>query len=527
MEQEEKKRERFQEVEKEKVMMDVTQKNQEQYFEISLMRLIGALWHRAWAILLAAVICGAAAFSATEFLITPLYQADVLLYVNNNRNEISSGSVSQADLSASQSLAETYAEILDSRTVMSETVRLAGGDYSERQLRGMLSASVVNETELLRITVTGDDPQDVTRLANTAADVSEEVMENVVDACNVQIVDRAETPQQPSSPDIARNTALGILLGILLSAAVIILLEMTDNVIRSEKNVNAMFGEIPILGAIPRLNMKRTKENERDTSAGNEKSEDGSGKEYLLNENSSFVVREAYRSLQTNVIFSLEAEEGGRIIGVTSSESQEGKSTNAFNLALSMADAGEKVLFLDCDMRLSVTARRTGLNASPGTSNFLTGRASLEECIQMYKNTGLAVITAGNLPPNPVKLLGSSQMGELCRRLRERYDYIIADLPPIGVVSDAAILSKWYDGVILVVRENYSRNNRLRAMISSLEFVGASILGILYFGSEEKRWSRYGKYGKYGSYSEYGEYRRAERREREKEEKGTETEFTP
>ena len=235
------------------------QKNQEQYFEIDLMRLLAALWHRAWIIILAAGVCAAAAFGVTKFLITPMYQADVLLYINNNRPEVSSDTVSQADLTASQSLAETYVAILNSRAVLNEAAHQAGGEYTESELQSMLSASVVNETELLRITVTGADPQDTASLANAVADVSSATMAETVDACNVQIVDRAEVPDSPSSPDILRNTALGLFLGILLSAAGIILRELTDIVIRSEKSLNTSFEEIPVLGVIPEMDNAASK----------------------------------------------------------------------------------------------------------------------------------------------------------------------------------------------------------------------------------------------------------------------------
>ena len=221
---------------------------------------------------------------------------------------------------------------------------------------------------------------------------------------------------------------------------------------------------------------------------------------FLLNDQTSFAVREAYKSLRTNVMFSLTAGESGRIIGVTSTEKGEGKSTNSFNLALSMAETGKKILYLDCDLRLSVAAERADLKASPGLSNILVGLAKLDECIQQYKDTKLSVITAGDFPPNPAELLGSAQMEELCGTLRERYDYIIADLPPVGLVTDAAITSKFFDGVIFIVKEGYSHSDAIKSAVRSLEFVGARILGFVYTGSVEKRKGRYGKYGKYGKY---------------------------
>ena len=234
----------------------------------------------------------------------------------------------------------------------------------------------------------------------------------------------------------------------------------------------------------------------------------GTEETFLIGKNTSFAVREAYKALRTNVMFSLAGGDGGRIIGVTSTEKGEGKSTNALNLALSMAETEKKILFLDCDMRLSVTAQRVEVTASPGLSNVLVGMASLEEAVQKLEDSSLSIITAGDFPPNPAELLGSPQMEELCKTLREEYDYIIADLPPVGVVADGTIASKFFDGVIFIVREGYSRSDLLKSAVRNLEFVGTRLLGFLYTGSEEKRKKRYGRYGKgygYGyGYESYG-----------------------
>ena len=222
---------------------------------------------------------------------------------------------------------------------------------------------------------------------------------------------------------------------------------------------------------------------------------------FLLNDQTSFAVREAYKSLRTNVMFSLTAGESGRIIGVTSTEKGEGKSTNSFNLALSMAETGKKILYLDCDLRLSVAAERADLKASPGLSNILVGLAKLDECIQQYKDTKLSVITAGDFPPNPAELLGSAQMEELCGTLRERYDYIIADLPPVGLADGCR------DHVEVFRRRHFYRKGRV--FPQRCDQVGSPqsgvcgsqvILGFVYTGSVEKRKGRYGKYGKYGKY---------------------------
>lgn len=233
------------------------QNNQEQYFEIDLMRLLQALWHKAWIIALTAVVFAAAAFGFTYFMVTPMYQAECMLYINNNKDTSSqSENISEADITASQSLVGTYIAILNSRSVLSETLIQAGSDYTEGELSSMISASAVNETEVLRITITCADPQDASDLANAVSEVSANTMMETVSGCNVRIVDYATVPSAPSSPNIMRNTALGFLLGVILSAAVIILLDLTNRVIRSEKDLNTLFDEIPVLGVIPELSAK-------------------------------------------------------------------------------------------------------------------------------------------------------------------------------------------------------------------------------------------------------------------------------
>ena len=227
----------------------------------------------------------------------------------------------------------------------------------------------------------------------------------------------------------------------------------------------------------------------------------------LVGKNASFAVTEAYKTLRTNVMFSLPAEENrGRLIGVTSVSKGEGKSTNTINLALSIAELGKKVLFLDCDLRLSAMGERLNLPASPGLSNALVGLAGYEDIVHPYEDTGLDVILAGEFPPNPSEILESPKMAEFCRSMAERYDYVIIDLPPVGVVSDAMIVSRYIDGVIMVVRQEHCAGRDLRDAVRQLNFINAKILGFIFCDHTEKRGGRYGKYGKYGKYGSYGEY---------------------
>lgn len=222
------------------------------YIEIDLLRLAGALWRRAWAIILAMLLCGLMAFSYTYFLITPLYKASALMYVNNSSITVGSTSVSLSDLSASKTLVNTYIVILRTRLTLNEVIKQAELSYSYEKLKSMISASPVDNTEIFEITVTSADPAEAEKIANTIADVLPEKISEVVDGSSVRTVDFAVKPGRKSSPNITKNTALGLVAGFILSCGVIILLELLDEQIRSEEYLTQTY-DLPVLAAVPDL----------------------------------------------------------------------------------------------------------------------------------------------------------------------------------------------------------------------------------------------------------------------------------
>ena len=220
----------------------------------------------------------------------------------------------------------------------------------------------------------------------------------------------------------------------------------------------------------------------------------------------SFASREAYKKLRTNLLFSFADDSACRVVGVTSSLRGEGKSVTTINTAYTMAQSGKKVLLVDADMRIPTVHKKMNVPQTPGLSNLLVGVDQKEEIIQHIKfaNSGvmLDIITAGELPPNPSELLGSKRMGVLLEALKKHYNYIFFDLPPICAVADASIFSKFSDGMMLVVRQDYCRTDALKEAVNQLKFANANILGFVYncASTGNKRYSRYGKYSKYGKY---------------------------
>ena len=216
----------------------------------------------------------------------------------------------------------------------------------------------------------------------------------------------------------------------------------------------------------------------------------------LLTDKTPFAVQEAYRMVRTNIMFSVPGDGCKKII-VTSGTQGEAKSTTSINIAISFAQNHAKVLLMDCDLRLPTIASKLGNLKEQGLSNLLAGMCSLDEVIQ-HTPFDVDIITAGEIPPNPTELLGSDAMGNLLEQLGEKYDYIILDTPPACVVTDAAVLTKFCSGVILVARQNLAQKEQINEAIHKLEFAKARILGFVFTGVENEK---YGSYRKKSGYS--------------------------
>ena len=199
----------------------------------------------------------------------------------------------------------------------------------------------------------------------------------------------------------------------------------------------------------------------------------------LLTERSPFAVREAYKALRTNVIFSLPGTES-KCIGITSAVRGDGKSINAANLAIAFAQIGKRVILVDCDMRLPTVSSKLGIQGIPGLSDFLVGEAKVESTVRNVERLGISVMPAGNIPPDPTGLLESKQIEQLFTALGKIYDYVIVDLPPVNTVPDAAILSKYVNGYLLVVRHEKTEYREVAEMLNQLHFANAKILGFVY-----------------------------------------------
>lgn len=473
---------------------------------IGLQRLLQAIWQKVWLVVLTSVLGAELAFAGTYFLITPEYEAAAKFYVNNSSISVGSASVSlsSGDLTTSRNLVDSYIVILNTRESLNDVIDYAGVDRTYAEVKKMLSAEAVNETEIFQVTVTSTDPQEAEAIANAIAYILPKRISSIIEGTSAKVVEAAVVPSAPSSPSYTTNTLIGFLLGFVLTVAIIALREIFDITIRTEEDVTQICKH-PVLAAIPDMAATGKGSGAYYYGYGGKKNASktaGQGKQpAIMGEDISFASSEAYKLLRTKLQFSFaDGENQCRVIGISSALSGEGKSVTAVNLAYTLSQLNKRVILIDCDMRRPTIAEKLEIHKKPGFSSYLTGQVHLEKLIQYCgmpnDEKAFHVITAGENPPNPVELLSSARMSKALTTLREHYDYVIMDLPPVGEVSDALAVAKETDGMLLVVRQDYCNRSMLGEAVRQFEFVGAKILGVIYNCAKESS----GKYGHGKSY---------------------------
>lgn len=478
--------------------------------EIDLGRVFRAVMNKAWLVAVVAVLCAVLTFAGTFFFITPQYQSSAMFYVNNSNLSLgdTSLSISSGDLVTSRNLVDSYIVILNTRETLVDVLDYSGAPYSPSQLRGMISASSVNETEIFKVTVTSPDPEEAERLASAIAYILPKRIATIIDGTSARVADAAIVPSSPSSPSYTNNTFIGFLLGALLAIGVIALREVFDTTIRAEGDIGQSC-KYPILAAVPDMTAPSKGSSYYNTKRkGKYAAATMEAKHGVIGPNVSFAASEAYKLLRTKLQFSFADDHDCHIIGLSSGLSGEGKSLTAVNLAYALSQLDKKVLLMDCDMRRPTLAEKLNIKKYPGLSNYLTRQSNLDELLQVCElkagENAFHVITAGQNPPNPVELLSSSRMKKALDQLRQIYDYVILDLPPVGEVSDAMTVAQEVDGILLVVRQNYCDRNVLSETVQQFDFVNAKTLGVVFNCTSES--SGKGYYKKYYKryYHRYG-----------------------
>lgn len=416
-----------------------------------------------WAPVAAVALAGIMLASLFALTRTPAYTTSSQVFVSFH------GAESTSELATGTSYVQrrvvSYSNLVRSPQVLDPVIVELGLDTTAGELGTRVQAAPVTDTVLIDITATDADPTVAARIANTVAeslaervDELETPQQTVDSPVQLQMVREAAPPGSASYPNIPVMIFVGFLLGAALGIALAVLREIADTRVRSEQDVRAVT-DSAVIGAITM--------------------DDEAEKNPLVVQTSPYHTRsEAFRRLRTNLQF-LDLDGGPQAFVVTSSVPDEGKTTSAINLAITLADADSKVLLIDADLRRPSVAGYLGIEGSVGLTTLLIQRATIDDVIQPWGSAGLFVMPSGVVPPNPAELVGSKAMARLVHEMSEQFDYVIIDAPPLLPVTDAALIARMTSGVLMVAGAGQIRREQLRQSLANLSTVSARVLGIV------------------------------------------------
>lgn len=400
---------------------------------------------------------------------TPVYESTVTFYVAASTD---TGTALQADEFA-QRRVNSYVGVLRSDLVAEEIAEAPDLGLTAAQVKSRITAAVDPETIILTATVTDTDP-------NRALRISEEIAEHFgplvsrldstdgASGANVSltVISGPSLDPEPISPRKTLNIGVAVLAGLALGVALSIARQMLDRSVRDVDDLKEVSG-LPTLATVGAEGRQRR----------------GGGPSLLIADTEPGSPRaEAYRQLRTNLTFSA-VTHSMQVVVVTSAVAGEGKTTTACNLAITLAQSGRSVLLVEADMRRPMVAAQLGIEGAAGLTNVLTGAVSAEDVVQPWGADGLHVLAAGTLPPNPSELLGSDAMHRLVDQLRDRYELVVLDTPPVLPVTDASVVAAHADTVVLVVRHGRTTREQVRAALEALSGVRAPVVGTILNGT--------------------------------------------
>ena len=428
------------------------------------------------------VIIYYAAFKTEKFSTS----TSVVLVKSEASGNNSDTTINQTDIVLNQKLVSTYKHIIKSRLVLEQVINDLKLDYDYEHLNKNVSAEAVEDTEILKITVTDTSPELAVRIADTVASVFSKEVVKIYKINNVSVLDVAEIPTYPSNYHLLRDIVLALFVSFVGVSGLIFVIFYYDDSLTDNNNVEKEI-DMPIVARVFK---------------------DRSNDDLIVVNKPNAATSECIRNLRTNLQFSSIDKEIKTLL-ITSTFPSEGKSFVSANLAISFAQAGKKVLLMDCDLRKGRQHKIFKASSRYGLSNLLVGKISdYKEFVLKTEIENLYFIPRGACPPNPSELLNSQKMLSLLAELQKVFDLIILDGAPVIGLSDSVILSSSIDRVVLVASCNKTPKSQLINARKALEAVGANIAGCVLNNTEAKK----GKHSSYYYY--YGEDTKTEKKKK-------------
>ncbi|GAT72191.1 ATPase [Microbacterium sp. HM58-2] len=415
-------------------------------------------------VIIASLLVGISCGALVAMLTPQRFDASTDLMISVSAGDAATPVELAQGTSYAQQVVETYRTIITSSAVLQPVIDDLGLPTTPAALAGQVTASAGVRSTIITIMVRHPNPGQAARIANAIGDsfstlVTESLENGTADATHrirVISLQSAQVPLTPSAPNVSMSLVLGAVLGLAAGIGIALLRTVLDTRIHALGDLETTISA-PVLGGIAFDPKSMTRP-------------------LVVASDPQDPIAEAYRTLRTNVRFLFPRGEPGVFV-VTSSGPGEGKTTTASNLAIAFAETGQRVALVDADMRLPRVAERFGIERGIGLSDVLAGRVAVGDVIQRWGRGALFVLPAGTIPPNPAELLGSPAMSHLVDELTSVFDVVIIDSPPTLLVTDAAVVSRFATGTILVAAAGTTTKPRLADAVKRIEAADSRVLG--------------------------------------------------
>jgi capsular exopolysaccharide synthesis family protein len=388
-----------------------------------------------------------------------MYKGETTLFIGKEENDIG---ISLNELNRNNVLINDYKNIAQSRLIINQVMKNLGFSIELEKFKKRMAIEVLEDSRLFIVSYKSESPKIARDVANELAEQLSVGVLEIVGVKNIRIIDKALLPKEYETPNVLKNTIFGGIIGLVTSLIVFLILFVKNDTIRDIELIERTL-KIPLIGTIPSLTKSRNKKKENSTMS--------------FEENSYF--SESYKMLRSNINY-IKSSQDSKILMFTSSATSEGKSTTIGNLAVSMANEGKKVLLIDGDLRKPKLHENFNLKQIPGLTTILYKEKNINQVKnKILGKEYLEILTSGPLPPSPDVILGSDAFKSFLNEIKDNYDYILIDAPPVLYVSDPMVLSQIVDGIVLVAAINETSNKDLKRSKAMLEKVDANIIGLI------------------------------------------------
>lgn len=436
--------------------------------ELDIKELIEVILQKKWIVIFITLLCMILGYLYNSYYTEPLYKSSTTLLLAKTtpetnttttpNNMIENQAITQTDVSLNQKLVSTYSELAKSSGVINSVINKLNLNISEEEIRNSISVSEVDNTEILKISVSNNNNILAAVIANELATVFTERIIDLYSIDNIKVVDSAVAAKHPYNINPNKYAALGGTIGFVLSIVLILTTNLIKDAARTQKQVERVL-KIPVLATIG-------------------KDKNNSNKLATFIDSTSFT-SESFKALRTNIKFC--KKEGIKSIAITSSVPEEGKSWTSANLAVIFAKNGENVLLIDADMRRGKQHSIFNVPQKDGLSELLKNNdiEILNDYIKETNINNLDLITCGNLTKHSSELLLNNTFERLLEILKEKYDRIIIDTTPCSIVTDGTIVSRLVDTNIIITKYNYTDLDSIYRIKENIQKVNGNVLGLI------------------------------------------------